>query len=1094
VTSRKHRACPPAEERVAPKNTVLQAMGRALGVMALLVAPLSLAGQDVSPPPQAAQQALATGGDISGVVKAGNLALPGVTVTAAHTLTGQKVATWTDVSGGYSLHVAANGRWVVRAEMAAFAPATREVVINAASSSARVDLEMTLASRAQEATQEQQGQATPPERGGFQRLNAVATELSGLTGEGESTSRGDEVLPGAQAPGFGATTATETVSVTGNAQSTNLGDFDSRQRQEMREQQGPGGPGGPGGEGGGGPRGPFAILGGRRGNFRFDKLHGSLFYSAGDSALDAAPYSLTGALADKPGYIQQRFGGVLGGPLNIPKIYHGGQKTFFFASYSGTRGENPFDAFSTVPTLAERGGDFSNAQLPGSGAGSPVVIVDLQTGQPFPQDKIPAGRINFAATALLPFIPLPNVSGVQNFHFVTSTSTRADNISARVVHTFGGQALGRGPGGQRHNLNVGFRFQDSDNQVAYPFPSVGGSTSVRGIDVPIGYVRSFGKLTNSFRFDFNRNRISTRNLYAFVRNVEANAEINGVSQNPFDWGLPGLSFTHFGGISDIVPLLNRNQTFSFSDSMIWTRGKHTLRWGGDFRRIQINTETDKDARGTFTFTGAFSGFDFADFLLGLPQLTSVQFGSTSYHFRGNSWDLFAQDEWRVRGNLTLNLGLRYEYVSPLRETNNQIVNLDIAQGFTAAAPVLPGATGPFNGVLPLTLVKPDRNNFAPRIGIAWKPGANTVVRAGYGINYNTGAYSGIAQQLAFQPPFSFTETNVASPALPLTLQNGFPPSLPSTVTNNYAVNPDYRLGYVQIWNLGVQKQISTTLVLNLDYTGTKGTRLDIVEAPNRGPSGVRIPGVQPFLWQSSDANSVAQAGTVRLRKRLQGGFSFGGSYTYSKSIDDASTIGGGATVVAQNAFDLAAERGLSSFDQRHRFTADYLWELRFGRDRRWLRGKGLGHALLGDWQWSGDWTIASGLPFTARVLGDFSDVSRGTNGTLRADASGQPVSLANPTTAEWFNTAAFVVPPAGSFGNVGRNTIVGPPTHVFDMAFQKTVTFGEVRSLEFRLQASNIFNTPQFTTINTIVNSPSFGQVISVGSMRRLQLSTRFRF
>jgi hypothetical protein len=299
---------------------------------------------------------------------------------------------------------------------------------------------------------------------------------------------------------------------------------------------------------------------------------------------------------------------------------------------------------------------------------------------------------------------------------------------------------------------------------------------------------------------------------------------------------------------------------------------------------------------------------------------------------------------------------------------------------------------------------------------------------------------------------------------------------------------------VQIWNLDVQKQFSTTLVLNVDYTGTKGTRLDIVEAPNRGPNGVLIPGVQPFLWESSDANSVAHAGTVRLRKRLQAGFSLGGSYTYSKSIDDASTIGGGATVVAQNAFDLAAERGLSSFDQRHRFTADYLWELPFGRDRRWLKGKGLGPALLGDWQWSGDWTIASGLPFTARVLGDFSDVSRGTNGTLRAEATGQPVSLANPTTAEWFNTTAFVVPPAGSFGNVGRNTIAGPPTRVFDMAIQKTVTFGEVRSLEFRLQASNIFNTPQFTTINTIVNSPSFGQVISVGSMRRLQFVTRFRF
>ena len=234
------------------------------------------------------------------------------------------------------------------------------------------------------------------------------------------------------------------------------------------------------------------------------------------------------------------------------------------------------------------------------------------------------------------------------------------------------------------------------------------------------------------------------------------------------------------------------------------------------------------------------------------------------------------------------------------------MNLDVAPGYTAAVPVLPGNSGPFSGAYPASLLRPDRDNFAPRLGIAWKPLPNTVVRAGYGMNYNTGAYSAIVQQLAFQPPFSITQTNVQSDAALLTLQNGFPAAPPGSVTNNYGVDLNYRLGYVQIWNADVQQQISPGLVLNLDYTGTKGTRLDIVQAPNRSATGTLIPGVQPFLFETSVGDSTAHAGTVKLRKRLQHGLSIGGSYTFSKSIDNASSIGGGGTVVAQNAFDLAA--------------------------------------------------------------------------------------------------------------------------------------------------------------------------------------------
>jgi hypothetical protein len=283
-------------------------------------------------------------------------------------------------------------------------------------------------------------------------------------------------------------------------------------------------------------------------------------------------------------------------------------------------------------------------------------------------------------------------------------------------------------------------------------------------------------------------------------------------------------------------------------------------------------------------------------------------------------------------------------------------------------------------------------------------------------------------------------------------------------------------------------------LVNVDYTGTKGTRLDIVEAPNRTATGLLLPGVQPFLWETSAGDSVAHAASLRVRKRLQGGISVGGTYTFSKSIDNASSLGSGATIVAQNAFDLAAERGLSSFDQRHRFTADYLWELPFGADKRFLVQRGVMRDLFGNWQWSGDWSIESGMPFTARVLGSFTDVNRGTNGTLRADLTGQSSSLANPTVGEWFNTAAFVAPPAGQYGNAGRNTIIGPSTILFDMAMTKVIPMGEARILEVRGQATNVFNTPQFTVIDTTVNSPSFGRVTAAGNMRQMQLTLRYRF
>jgi hypothetical protein len=449
-------------------------------------------------------------------------------------------------------------------------------------------------------------------------------------------------------------------------------------------------------------------------------------------------------------------------------------------------------------------------------------------------------------------------------------------------------------------------------------------------------------------------------------------------------------------------------------------------------------------------------------------------------------------------------------VTPFIETNDQLVNLDVAPDFSAVAPVLPGQIGPITGKkYPSGLVNPDRNNFAPRLGIAWKPWQKTVVRAGYGVNYNIGQYGLMATQFGFQPPFAVAQTNPAPTPTSLTLQDGFPAAIaasPEHITNTYAADPDYRLAYVQSWNLNIQQELKGSMVLNVGYTGAKGTHLDIVRAPDQLPTGgprfvpctpltpAGTSCVQPFLFESSEGSSILHQGTLRLRKRLRHGLSLGGTYTYSKSIDDASSIGGGATVMAQNDLDIAAERSLSSFDQRHRFVADYLYQLPLGKDKKWLNTSGAAQSIFGGFSVSGNVTLASGLPFSPRFFGSGTDLSRGVTGSARPDlVPGQTIEVSNPTIGEWFNTAAFTAP-AGVFGTAGRNIIIGPGTVQMDMALSKNIQVKEMQGVELRLSATNVFNTVHFTTIDTAFGSPTFGQVTGAGNMRKAQLTARYRF
>jgi hypothetical protein len=962
----------------------------------------------------------------------------------------------------------------------------------------------------------------------FQSLSLVADQ-AGLARPDDTANGADDAVAQALLPsGFSTQTSSESVTALGATQGSdsffgNPGDRQDAMReafgggadgQAVPGQAGAGGPGGRGGPGGGrgGDGGGFGGFGGpggfggRGGRGGANQVRGSIFQSFDTSGLDAGPVALNGHQSVKPQYLQQRFGATLGGPLAIPHIFNAGPRTFFFLNYTGNHSSSPYDQYSTVPTDAERIGDLAGLTTPG---GAPVTVINPITHQPFASNQIPGSMIDPSAAKLLNLIPAANQPGTaQNFHTVGTTSQDLDDINVRIIHTFGAQpqrgrgapgaARGGGGGGRGggrgggSNLNLTIHYRHSDNTTPNPFPTLGGSSKSSAWDIPVSYSFTKAGIFTTLRFGFNRQHAETANLFAGVQNIAGDAGLQGVSANPFDWGAPSLSFGTIASLRDTNPSTRTDQTISFGDNMTKTRGKHTMHFGGDFRSIHADSQTDANARGSFVFTGLYTGSDFGDFLLGLPQQATAQFGPGLEQFRETSWDLFLQDDWRASSKVTVNAGLRYEYYSPYSEASNRLATLDVPPDFTAAVLTQAGQTGPFSGALPDTIVRPFRAGVAPRVAIAWKAKPSLTVRTGYGINYSNSTYASIAAQLAAQPPFATSEQVLSKVATPVPLETVLTTVVPGA-TNTFAVDPNYRLGYVQIWNLDVQRDFIRTISTGITYVGTRGSNLDLLRAPNRGPDGLRIAGIEPFIWESSGAESIMHSVSFRIRRRLTKGIAAGANYTLSKSIDDASSIGGGAGVVAQNDLDLAAERGLSSFDQRHRFNGDFTLELPFGANKRWLNN-GASAAILGSWVLNGSVQLASGTPFTARVLASAADVARGTNGTLRANYNGEPISIGDPTAALFFNTGAFSLPSAGTFGNAGRNTIIGPGTSNMNLSLTRNLSFGGPRGMSIQITANNVFNTVQYSTIDTVVNSNTFGEVTGVRATRRVQVVTRFRF
>jgi hypothetical protein len=883
-----------------------------------------------------------------------------------------------------------------------------------------------------------------------------------------------------------------------------------QQGQQQRGQQGQVGPGGFQIQGGG-----MEALWGMQRLLRLaaNRTRFGFYNRYGSSVWNARPYALTGVPKDKVASYSEMFGVNIGGPLVIPKIYSGRDKTFYFVNYDFSRNRNPVDTFATVPTLEERNGDFTarGAQLfdPASNLNGPRTSFG---------SVIPAGRIDSAAAGLLQFVPLPNLPGfAQNYHLQTRVPQDTDRLNVRILHTIN----------QRLNLQVIYGMSSSRSRSISSFLTLQGKQSTLGQNASIGLTQQWSpRLTHDTRINWSRNSTDSTNLYAFTQDIAGNLGITGISTDPMNFGVPSINYTNFTDLNDPVPAIRHNQTFRFMDTFTFTRGRHTVRTGLEIRRQSVNSLNDPIARGQYTFTGLMTsqldaqgrplqgtGNDFADFLLGLPQSTNVRFGSSRTYFRNWGYNWYAQEDWRIHPRFSISLGIRYEAMTPPIELFDKIANLLMNDTITAVAVAVPYSTNSFGQRIPRSLINGDYNNWAPRFGFAWRPKTpnnrwprNFVVRGGYSIFFNGSVYTQLAAGLANQPPHASAQTLLTSSAQVLTLQNGFPAVTPGDVPNTIAVDPNYKVGYAQMWNLTVEQEVMRNITVDLTYTGTKGTHLDLLRSPNRAvPSSDplvtelqrRIPNAPGFTYDTFGASSIYHAFQLGIRRRMTRGFMLAGNYTYGKSIDNASSIGGGGQVVVQDDNNFAAERGLSSFDVRHRITSFFNWELPFGERKRWF-SKGRAASIFGNFSLNGNVTWQTGTPFTARLLGNAANNSgTGNSFSERPDQVGDPnLPRSERTSQHWFDTTAFAQPPASEFGNAARNTIEGPGNMIVNLSLGKNIRLGKdgQRRLDLRWETNNLFNHPNFTGLNTVLGSSNFGRVQGTRQMRTMNLNIRFNF
>ncbi len=802
-----------------------------------------------------------------------------------------------------------------------------------------------------------------------------------------------------------------------------------------------------------------------------NQLHGTAYEFFRNAALDGRNYFAPAGVT-APKNQRNQFGFSLGGPVKR-------NQTFLFGDWEGRRAAEGITRVTNVPSALERAGDFSESRVP---------VIDLFTQAPFPANRIPRQRLHPIAAGLMTLYPLPNRNVPRQNHVSSPTQRdRNDQFDVRVDHKLGGSG------------DLSARFSLADRDFFEPFAAGSPAVAVPGFgnDVPrraqnamIAETHALSPtVLNEFRASFAR--VASQVLVQ-GRNGATNQQFGlpVISANARDAGLSQIAIPGYSTLGDEGnnPQRGITNTFQVLDTLTLSRGRHLMRVGGDYRRLQQNAFRDVQSRGFLSFVSFLgpAGNPLAEMLQGLVAAAGVARLDNPQHLRTASSNLFINDSWRVTHRLTLNLGMRFEYNRPPADRFDRANIYDPAQGRLVAV----GKNG-----VPRAGYDSDRNNVAPRFGFAYLATPKTVLRGGYGVYFDQSPLAP-GEGLYFSAPYFDFRLFFFSQQAPLLLHNPFPAGgaapFPPSAT---AFQRNLRTPYMQHWNYNVQRQAGAGAVLEVGYTGSKGSKLlsarDINQpGPSAAPFNLRP---NPLFGDvnvlESRASSNYHALQARYQQRLVKGLSMLTTYAWAKSIDDASSFfsSAGDPNFPQDSRNVRLERARSNFDVRQRLNVSYSYDLPLGKGR-----------LRGGWQTNGIWTFQTGRPFTVAFLPD-TDRSGTGRSTLGFGNNDRPnylrnARLSNPTPERWFDTASFAPQPQGSFGNAGRNILDGPGLATVNASLIKNITFTETRALQFRLEAFNLTGRANFDLPDLFVDSPTFGRISSAQGPRRLQLGLKFLF
>jgi hypothetical protein len=833
--------------------------------------------------------------------------------------------------------------------------------------------------------------------------------------------------------------------------------------------------------------------------------HGSLFEFLRNDSLDAAAFFSNQTGQPKNALRYNQFGGSLGGPIRR-------NKTFFFADYQGTVTHSAQPIVTTVPLSSQRAGDFSGSSVP---IYNPFSASVART--PFPKNIIPLTLLDPAAVKISALLPQPNqFNGVGapltfNNYAVTRTATSdVQSFDVRVDHQFS----------PNNTVFVRHSFQNTDASVPSTFGlplggsiSGAGPTSARNQNTGIGQTYQISPtMMNEVRAGLNRQTtLLTQQDYG--QNLSTQFGIPGVNMSPQTSGLSNLNVFGLFDIGDslLTPLQLATTDWNITDKITWVKGRHIIRLGFDYQHELGSTGYLVYGRGSYTFlnlstsslVGTAGGNAYASFLVGAPyQILRDEFPPGLVGLISYRTGFFAQDDIKLSSKLTVNIGARYDIMPYPREMHDRLSNFDPANGTMLIAGQNTSER----------LLNTDFKDLAPRVGIAYSPGANTVIRAGYGIGFidPIGA-AGVLNSNEFNVPFYYlgniTEFPFTAPTYTLSgvLPGLVMPSPAAPTGNQRYIVPTDRDQYSQTWSLTVQRAINSTLMIEVGYVGTSGNRLLTASNINAAlPGSTSATARQPFgpaLGEirelSNSAHSIYHGLQSKIEKRFSGGLYFLGSYTWSKSIDNQSNGTDNSAASGQypqDPYNTSLDRGLSSFDRTHRAVGSFVWEIPFGRGQtEHSLGREILNNIFGRWQLSSILLAETGTPFS--VLMNCADVNAEGN-NCRPNLAGSAALASGQGINEWFNTAAFAIPSSPAYGSAGRNILRAPGMANIDLTLAKWFPWGrtETRRLQVRSEFFNALNHTNFGVPMNSIDSPALGTITTAFPGREIQFGARLEF